>query len=63
VRTRRVEDQHAEADERVAEENCDGEEHHDEHDVDFLAEGFVGQGDGEVWVVRVSNCESKREEG
>jgi hypothetical protein len=38
----RVEYQHAEADERVAEEDCDAEEDQDEEDVDFLAEIAVG---------------------
>jgi hypothetical protein len=37
-----VEDQHAEADERVAEEDCDAEEDHDEEDVDLLAKISVG---------------------
>jgi hypothetical protein len=41
-----IQHEHAEADEGVAEENRDGEEHHDEEDVDFLAEGAVGEGDG-----------------
>jgi hypothetical protein len=41
-----VEHEHAEADERVAEEDCDGEENQDEEDVDFLAEAAVGEGDG-----------------
>ena len=45
---RRIEDEHAQADERVAEEDCDCEEDEDEEDVDFLAEGAVCQGDGEV---------------
>lgn len=44
----RVEDQHAEADEGVAEEYGDGEEDHDEEDVDFLAEAAVSEGDCEV---------------
>jgi len=39
---RRVQHEHAEADEGVAEEDCYGEEDHDEEDVDFLAEGPVG---------------------
>ena len=39
---RRVQHEHAEADEGVAEEDCYGEEDHDEEDVDFLAEGAVG---------------------
>jgi hypothetical protein len=41
----RIEHEHAEADEGVAEEDCDGEEDHDEEDVDFLAEGPVCEGD------------------
>jgi hypothetical protein len=41
----RIEDQHAEADQGVAEENGDGKEDHDEEDVDFLAEVAVGEGD------------------
>jgi hypothetical protein len=40
-----VEHEHAEADEGVAEEDCYGEEDHDEEDVDFLAEGTVCEGD------------------
>ena len=44
----RVEDQHAEADERVAEENGDGEEDHDKEDVDLLADVAVCEGNGEV---------------
>ena len=40
-----VEEQHAEADEGVAEEDCDGEQNHDEEDVNFLAEGAVCKGD------------------
>jgi hypothetical protein len=32
----------------VAEEDCDAEQQQDEEDVDFLADVFVGQGDGEV---------------
>jgi hypothetical protein len=39
--TRRMEDQHAEADEGVAEEDCDGEQDHDEEDVDLLADVAV----------------------
>lgn len=39
---RRVQHEHAEADEGVAEEDGDGEKHHDEEDVDFLAKVFVG---------------------
>ena len=38
----RVQHEHAEADEGVAEEDCYGEEDHDEEDVDFLAERAVG---------------------
>jgi hypothetical protein len=44
-----MEDQHAQADEGVAEENCDGEQHHDEEDMDLLANVAVGQCDCEVW--------------
>jgi hypothetical protein len=44
----RVEDQHAEADERVAEEDRDGEQDHDEEDMDLLAEVAVGQSNCEV---------------
>ena len=44
----RVEEKHAQADEGVAEEDCDAEQQQDEEDVDFLADVFVGQGDGEV---------------
>ena len=43
---RRVQHEHAEAEEGVAEEDCYGEQDHDEEDVDFLAEGAVGKGDG-----------------
>lgn len=39
---RRIQYEHAEADEGVTEEDGDGEQHHDEEDVDFLAEVFVG---------------------
>jgi hypothetical protein len=45
---RRMEDQHAEADEGVAEEDGDGEKDHDEENVDFLADVAVGQGNCEV---------------
>jgi hypothetical protein len=37
----------------VAEEDCDAEEQQDEEDVNFLADVFVGQGDGEVWILLV----------
>lgn len=40
-----VEHEHAEADERVAEEDCDGEQDQDEEDVNFLAEVAVCEGD------------------
>ena len=45
---RGVEEEHAEADERVAEEDGDAEEEQDKEDVDFLADVFVCEGDGEV---------------
>jgi hypothetical protein len=40
-----VEHEHAEADEGVAEEDCYGEEDHDEEDVNLLAERAVREGD------------------
>lgn len=43
-----VEDEHTEADEGMAEEDCDGEKNHDEEDVDFLSEIAVGESDCEV---------------
>jgi hypothetical protein len=43
-----MEDQHAKADEGVAEEDGDGEKDHDEENVDFLADVAVGQGNCEV---------------
>jgi hypothetical protein len=45
---RRMEDQHAEADEGVTEEDGNGEKDHDEEDVDFLADVAVGQSNSEV---------------
>ena len=45
VRRRWIQHEHAEADEGVAEEDCDGEQNHDEEDVNFLAEGAVCKGD------------------
>jgi hypothetical protein len=45
---RRMEDQHAEADEGVTEEDGNGEKDHDEEDVDFLANVAVGQSNSEV---------------
>jgi hypothetical protein len=43
-----VENQHAEADQRVAEEDGDAEEEKDEKDVDLLANVFVGKSNGKV---------------
>lgn len=59
IGARGVEDQHAEADEGVAEEYGDGEEDHDEEDVDFLAEVAVREGDGEVCEGRVRGEDGK----
>jgi hypothetical protein len=44
----RMEDQHAEANEGVAEEDGDGQQDHDEKDVDFLADVAVGKSNCEV---------------
>tara|TARA_R110002003_G_scaffold112_18_gene9717 strand:+ start:20988 stop:21242 length:255 start_codon:yes stop_codon:yes gene_type:complete len=43
-----IEQEHAQSDERVAEEYGDGEEHHDEKNVNFLAEVAVCEGNCEV---------------
>ena len=51
VRRGWVQHEHAEADEGVAEEDRDGEQNHDEEDVNFLAEGAVCKGDCEVCVM------------
>lgn len=45
----RVQDEHAEADEGVAEEDGGAENDHDEEDVDFLPEVFAGEGEGKVF--------------
>jgi len=46
-----VEEQHAQSDERMAEENGNGEEDHDEYNVNFLAEVAISKGDSEVYIV------------
>lgn len=44
-----VEEQHAESDEGMAEENSDGEEDHDENNVDLLAKASISKGNGQVY--------------
>lgn len=47
--------EHAEADERVTEEDCCAKNHQYEKDMDFLAEVRVGKSDGKI------NCQDRGE--
>jgi hypothetical protein len=54
---RRMENQHAEADEGMAEEDCDGEKDHDKEDVDLLADVAVCQSDCKVCEIMLEYIE------